>query len=345
MSEFWVSKKRYWCKYCGISIADDAPSRQHHESGLRHKGNVDRYIRDIYKTSEKKKKDAAEEERELKRIDAAAREAYAKDIGSGAAAASTSASSSSTPAQRAPAAKPPPPKPTDKFANYSTAESLGFVDEAAVEAQRRQTEGLAGDWQLVLPTPSAPKSKTPEENGKRGFQPAQAEEKTAAESSRNFRVGERKIGSGLEEIWEPDIPIRVKVKTETQLAQPGEQETKPKTEIDYGLPQATEKPVWKPTTWAKAGEMKQEVKEEPSEKVKAEEPSPELSLTDPDSAQPSGLDPVPPPQPTPSPTEPPVKNEPEEPKLDEIAPPSGGGLFRKRKAPPTTAGTRGVKKR
>ncbi|CCO27180.1 hypothetical protein BN14_01215 [Rhizoctonia solani AG-1 IB] len=75
MSEFWVSKKRYWCKYCGISIADDAPSRQHHESGLRHKGNVDRYIRDIYKTSEKKKKDAAEEERELKRIDAAAREA------------------------------------------------------------------------------------------------------------------------------------------------------------------------------------------------------------------------------------------------------------------------------
>ncbi|CCO27181.1 hypothetical protein BN14_01216 [Rhizoctonia solani AG-1 IB] len=91
--------------------------------------------------------------------------------------------------------------------------------------------------------------------------------------------------------------------------------------------------------------MKQEVKEEPSEKVKAEEPSPELSLTDPDSAQPSGLDPVPPPQPTPSPTEPPVKNEPEEPKLDEIAPPSGGGLFRKRKAPPTTAGTRGVKKR
>jgi hypothetical protein len=86
MSEFWVSKvrslihvasnanwiiqKRYWCKYCGISIADDAPSRQHHEGGLRHKGNVERHIRDIYKTSEKRKKDAAEEEREIRRIDA-----------------------------------------------------------------------------------------------------------------------------------------------------------------------------------------------------------------------------------------------------------------------------------
>ncbi|KAJ1304648.1 hypothetical protein OPQ81_005789 [Rhizoctonia solani] len=259
MSEFWVSKKRYWCKYCGISIADDAPSRQHHESGLRHKGNVDRYIRDIYKTSEKKKKDAAEEALELKRIDAAAKEAYAKDIGSGAAAASTSASaSSSVPGYKPAGAKPPPPKPTDKFANYSTAESLGYVDEAVAEAQRRQTEGVAGAWELVLPTPPAPKSKTPEEGGKRMLQPAQTEEKAAAESSRNFRVGERKVAAGLQEIWEPDIPIRVKVKSEAQVAKAEQEEVKPKTEIDYGLPQASEKPVWKPTTWSKAGEVKQE---------------------------------------------------------------------------------------
>ncbi|CAE6417662.1 unnamed protein product [Rhizoctonia solani] len=335
MSEFWVSKKRYWCKYCGISIADDAPSRQHHENGLRHKGNVERYIRDIYKTSEKKKKDAAEEEREMKRIDAAAREAYAKDISSGAAAASTSASSSSTtPAPRpAAAAKPPPPKSTDKFANYSTAESLGFVDEAVLEAQRRQTEGVAGEWQLVLPTAPAPKLKTPEEGEKRGLQPAQTEEKAAAESSRNFRVGERKVGAGLQDIWEPDIPIRIKVKTEAQPPGSEQPEVKPKTEIDYGLPQATEKPVWKPTAWSKAGEVKEEVQES-KEGIKTEEPTAKASSTDA----------VPRPQPTPPP-EPPVKNEPEEPKLDEIAPPPGGGLFRKRKAPPTTAGTRGVKKR
>ncbi|CAE7140320.1 unnamed protein product [Rhizoctonia solani] len=345
MSEFWVSKKRYWCKYCGISIADDAPSRQHHESGLRHKGNVDRYIRDIYKTSEKKKKDAAEEEREMKRIDAAAKEAYAKDIGSGAAAESTStAASSSAPVRQPAAAKPPPPKSTDKFANYSTAESLGFVDEAALEAQRRQTEGVAGEWELVLPTARAPKSKTPEEGGKRGLQPAETEEQAAAQSSRNFRVGELKVGAGLQEIWEPDIPIRIKVKGEqpTQSEQP---EVKPKTEIDYGLPQASEKPVWKPTAWSKAGDVKQEVKEEPTDGMGTEESPAGVPPTGTDSALPSSTEVVPPPQPTPPPTEPPVKNEPEEPKLDEIAPPSGGGLFRKRKAPPTTAGTRGVKKR
>ena len=69
MSEYWVSNKRYWCKYCGISIADDVPSRQQHEGGLRHKGNVERFIRNIYKTGEKRKKEAAEEARDMERIE------------------------------------------------------------------------------------------------------------------------------------------------------------------------------------------------------------------------------------------------------------------------------------
>lgn len=69
MSEFWVSKKRYFCKYCDIFIADDAPSRQQHENGLRHKGNKDRFIRGLYKDSEKRKKDKQDEEREMKAIE------------------------------------------------------------------------------------------------------------------------------------------------------------------------------------------------------------------------------------------------------------------------------------
>jgi hypothetical protein len=69
MSEYWVSKKKYFCKYCEIYIADDAPSRQHHENGLRHKGNLERFIRGIYKTGEKQKKDKEEETREMKRVE------------------------------------------------------------------------------------------------------------------------------------------------------------------------------------------------------------------------------------------------------------------------------------
>jgi hypothetical protein len=69
MSEYWVSKKRYFCKYCDVYIADDVPSRQHHENGLRHKGNVERFVRGLYKAGEKRKKDAEEEMREMRRIE------------------------------------------------------------------------------------------------------------------------------------------------------------------------------------------------------------------------------------------------------------------------------------
>jgi hypothetical protein len=69
MSEYWVSNKKYYCTYCKIYIADDAPSRQQHENGLRHKGNKERFVRGLYKTSEKRKHDLEEEKREMMRID------------------------------------------------------------------------------------------------------------------------------------------------------------------------------------------------------------------------------------------------------------------------------------
>jgi hypothetical protein len=70
-SEYWVSHKKYYCKYCEIYIADDAPSRTQHETGLRHQGNKERFIRNLYKNGEKKKRDEEEEKRELARIDQA----------------------------------------------------------------------------------------------------------------------------------------------------------------------------------------------------------------------------------------------------------------------------------
>src|ERR1700722_7222385 len=69
MSEYWVSRKKYFCKYCEIYIADDVPSRQQHENGLRHKGNLDKFVRGIYKASEKRVKDAEEEKREMVRVE------------------------------------------------------------------------------------------------------------------------------------------------------------------------------------------------------------------------------------------------------------------------------------
>lgn len=69
MSEYWVSHKKYFCKYCNIYIADDVPSRRQHESGLRHKGNVERFVRGLYKAGERRKQDLEEEKREMARVE------------------------------------------------------------------------------------------------------------------------------------------------------------------------------------------------------------------------------------------------------------------------------------
>ncbi|KAG1791104.1 uncharacterized protein HD556DRAFT_1487042 [Suillus plorans] len=138
MSEYWVSRKRHHCKYCNTYIADDVPSRQHHENGVRHKGNVERFVRGLYKAGEKAVKDRDEETREMERINKAATAAYAQDVGAG-------LGGSDPPAQKNPQTNP--------YANYSTPASLGYADPDAERAKAaadiRQTMGVAGDWQYV----------------------------------------------------------------------------------------------------------------------------------------------------------------------------------------------------
>ena len=242
MSEYWVSKKKYFCKYCEIYIADDAPSRQQHENGLRHQGNRERFIRNIYKSSEKKKKDLADEKRELARVEQvclaltaqvprqltslqAANAAFAQDVGAGLARPSLSSASGST----APApARKPTPKPLDPFANYTTAESLGFNDpdaeRAAAEAERRRTQGVAGEWQVV--TPSHPPPPPPSQSTEEGY----AESSTVSSSvplkrevdahsdddyDRHSKLRKKAVRTGLGEIYDPGIiPIKVKKKEE-----------------------------------------------------------------------------------------------------------------------------------
>lgn len=59
----------HWCKYCKIFITDNKPSRQQHETGLKHKGNVERSLKNLYKQGAKEKKDAVKLANELAKID------------------------------------------------------------------------------------------------------------------------------------------------------------------------------------------------------------------------------------------------------------------------------------
>ncbi|KAI0662336.1 hypothetical protein C8Q70DRAFT_1051797 [Cubamyces menziesii] len=139
---------KYFCKYCNIYIADDAPSRRQHESGLRHKGNVERFVRGLYKSGEKRKQDLEEEKREMARVEKAAQAAYAQDVGAGLVKPGSS-STAAGPSTGSAGPKTAAPKPSDPYANYTTAEFLGIKDpdeeRRKAEAARRQQEGVAGN--------------------------------------------------------------------------------------------------------------------------------------------------------------------------------------------------------
>ncbi|RXW22971.1 hypothetical protein EST38_g2879 [Candolleomyces aberdarensis] len=242
MSEYWVSKKKYFCKYCEIYIADDAPSRNHHESGMRHKGNLERYIRGIYKQGVQRKKDQEEEKREMERVEKLANAAFAEDVGAG------RASAAAGPSKPTAARRPADSKPSSSgpWANYSTAESLGYTDpdaeRLAAEQELRRSQGVAGEWEVlstVNPTPPPPQAEAPlgEEEDvkpdvsigeKRPAETIVADE----EDTRSFKIRKRTLGTGLGEIYDPGlIPIKVKKKEEPVK----EEETKPE-ELEPAAP-------------------------------------------------------------------------------------------------------------
>ncbi|PWY99013.1 hypothetical protein BCV70DRAFT_122510 [Testicularia cyperi] len=79
MADVWISRKRWTCKYCNVTVNDDAPSRQHHESGQRHKNNVERALEQLYRTGERERQNAETARREMDRIERLAAVSYAKD--------------------------------------------------------------------------------------------------------------------------------------------------------------------------------------------------------------------------------------------------------------------------
>ncbi|KAG7446353.1 uncharacterized protein BT62DRAFT_931801 [Guyanagaster necrorhizus] len=266
MSEYWVSKKKYFCKYCDIYITDDAPSRQQHENGLRHKGNRDRFIRGLYKEGERRKKDQAEEKREMARVEQAAQAAFAVDVGAGFARQSTAQPSTSA---APPKSKPKPkPKPSNLFADYSTASSLGYTDPDAerilLEAQRRRSEGIAGNWEVVEPTP-------PQDTESSSSQVAgvkhPADDHASKDDSRHFQLRKRTLDAGLGQIYDPGaIPIKRK-REDSEVDIPGKAAS-PSGKESLG---SSGIPISK---WKKAGEINadsEDIEKRPDALVKDEE--------------------------------------------------------------------------
>ncbi|KAJ7783078.1 hypothetical protein B0H16DRAFT_1658469 [Mycena metata] len=318
MSEYWVSKKKYFCKYCDIYIADDAPSRQQHENGLRHKGNTERFIRSIYKAGEKKKKDDEEERREMVRVEQAAQIAFAQDVGAGRA----KLSSAPTPSTSAPVRKPAP-KPSNPYTNYSTAKQLGYDDpdaeRLAAEAERRRMQGVAGHWEMVTPSEAAAPSST-EAGTKRSAEALDEEE------SREFKLRKKTMATGLGQIYDPGA-------ISIQLKKNKEEPVEPQSLLAPVTPASdpTDKPKWAKLQWKKMGDPDEQIEAPAEVDVKSET----TAKLEEDPSAPLALDTID----TAVKPEPDTAVKPEadtHPSLEAAAPTA---LFKKRKAP--AGGSRG----
>ncbi|KAH9892788.1 hypothetical protein C8Q73DRAFT_699464 [Cubamyces lactineus] len=271
MSEYWVSHKKYFCKYCNIYIADDAPSRRQHESGLRHKGNVERFVRGLYKAGEKRKQDLEEEKREMARVEKAAQAAYAQDVGAGLVKPGSSSTAAGPSTSSGP--KTAAPKPSDPYANYTTAEFLGFKDpdeeRRKAEAARRLQEGVAGEWEVVDVVPQ-PASSEQQQDGSdikpdatstapRVGEKRSAEQPPDEEDARGWKLRRKVASVGLGELYDPGaIPIKLKAKKEEPEGNERSKDTTSSSGVvgpSGGLPllSGTEKPKWSARGWNKPG--------------------------------------------------------------------------------------------
>ena len=77
--------------------------------------------------------------------------AFAEDMGALALRTKTSALIPSTAKV---ASKKSTAKPSNRYSNYSTAESLGYIDpeaeRIAAELEPRRSQGVAGEWQVII---------------------------------------------------------------------------------------------------------------------------------------------------------------------------------------------------
>uniref|UniRef100_A0A1Q3F1Q9 Putative spliceosomal protein fbp21 n=1 Tax=Culex tarsalis TaxID=7177 RepID=A0A1Q3F1Q9_CULTA len=84
MADYWKSNDRKYCDFCQCWIADNKPSIQFHESGKRHKANVQKRLTDIGRNSYKAQKEQSKVDAEMRKMNDAAMKAYMQDISAGA---------------------------------------------------------------------------------------------------------------------------------------------------------------------------------------------------------------------------------------------------------------------
>jgi WW domain-binding protein 4 len=124
-------------------------------------------------------------------------------------------------------------------------------------------EGVAGDWQVVDPTPTEPPSDTGEESKQHGddTQNPEASEETskkravpdpADEDEGRWKLRKKSTAVGLGEIYDPGV-IAIKPKVKAEETSRITTQSSAGTSV-VGDANATALPRWAPVKWKKAGE-------------------------------------------------------------------------------------------
>jgi WW domain-binding protein 4 len=143
----------------------------------------------------------------------------------------------------------PAPKPSDPYSNYSTAASLGYVDEEgeklAAETALRQTEGRAGNW-VTVPVPVLHSTPSTAE-------PSLLEQAAPLEDPDDVRTWKfdgtdtkrRRIAVGMGNIYNPG-----KLNVIRKEHQKKEEDSENSVKAEEVLPL----PKWTPKTWSRPGQ-------------------------------------------------------------------------------------------
>ena len=122
-------------------------------------------------------------------------------------------------------------KPSNPFANYSTAQSLGYEDpdaeRIAAQLELRRSQGVAGEWQIITPpqapvqassSSSDPMPLTTAAEADSNIKLKREAEAPLEEDDRSFKLRKKSLNPGLGEIYDPGL-ITIKVKKEEAIKQ------------------------------------------------------------------------------------------------------------------------------
>jgi WW domain-binding protein 4 len=166
------------------------------------------------------------------------------------------------------APKKPTAKPSNPYANYSTAESLGYTDpdaeRIAEELEARRSQGVAGAWQVIT-SPQPPAGSEPGES-----EPPDAQESAEArvkreaeappdeEDARAFKLRKKTVNTGLGEIYDPGlIPIKIKKKEEPMEPKPENLLDSSSGALTNSQAPTTSAPKWTSLQWKRPGDLSQ----------------------------------------------------------------------------------------